>query len=252
MPLHDWSHVPSSTFHHFHQRWIQSICDGLNAGELPSDYYAMSERNASRTVPDVITLRPFEKDTANYPSGGTAIAEAPPKTRFRAVCERDVYAGLANRIVVRHNDGEVVSVIEIVSPGNKSNRDAFATFVKKALRFVRAQINLLVIDVFPPTKRDPLGIHSAIWRRLTNDDLFVPPNDKPLTIVSYDSSIPTTAYIEPIAAGDDLPEIPLFLRDERYITLPLQPDYLTTWNVLARQLKTQVVNSNSNVNTFSP
>ena len=33
--------------------------------------------------------------------------------------EEDTYAGRANRIRIQHRHGEVVAVIEIVSPGNK-------------------------------------------------------------------------------------------------------------------------------------
>ena len=36
------------------------------------------------------------------------------------------------------------------------------------------------------------------------------PPDKPLTTVAY-AAEPTTAYVEPVAVGEVLPEMPLFL-----------------------------------------
>ena len=38
------------------------------------------------------------------------------------------------------------------------------------------------------------------------------PADKPLTIVSYAASVPVTAYVEPVAVGDSLPEMVAALR----------------------------------------
>ena len=46
-------------------------------------------------------------------------------------------------------------------------------------------IHLLVIDLFPPSKRDPQGIHKAIWDDLVEED-FQLPADERLTIAAYD------------------------------------------------------------------
>ena len=46
MPIHDWTRVPAGIFHHFHGRWIAAICDALNEGLLPGDYYALAEQVA--------------------------------------------------------------------------------------------------------------------------------------------------------------------------------------------------------------
>jgi hypothetical protein len=73
-----------------------------------------------------------------------------------------VYARKANRIVVRHPDGDVVAVIEIVSPGNKDSAHAARSFARKAVDFLLAGINLLIVDLFPPSKRDPQGMHKCV------------------------------------------------------------------------------------------
>jgi hypothetical protein len=56
MPMHDWKLVHAGIFHAFHHRWISAISDALNAGLLPSDYYALPERQAAGFGPDVLTL----------------------------------------------------------------------------------------------------------------------------------------------------------------------------------------------------
>jgi hypothetical protein len=37
--------------------------------------------------------------------------------------------------------------------------------------------------------------------------------------------------VEPIAVGDTLPSIPLFLKPEFYVPAPLEETYQATWNI---------------------
>jgi hypothetical protein len=126
--------------------------------------------------------------------------------------------------------GDVVAVIEIVSPGNKDSRNCMRAFVEKAVEFLRNGVHLLVVYLFPPSLRDPQGIHHAIWSELADQELELPP-DKRLTLVSYDASDGLTAHIEPVAVGDMLPEMPLFLRHRMHVMVPLEPTYEATWSL---------------------
>ena len=71
--------------------------------------------------------------------------------------EKINYAKRADRVVIRHGRGKVVAIIEIMSPGNKDSRNAIRTFVEKAADILNQGVNLLVVDLFPPTPRDPRG-----------------------------------------------------------------------------------------------
>src|SRR5690242_8088954 len=180
MPIHDWTRVDAGLFHHFHQNWTTTLCNALNAGGLPPEYFALVEQNIRGPVPDVLTLH--LSPGADVPSNGTAtlaVATAPPRTRLVRRKELDLYADKANIVTVRHRHGRLVAVIEIVSPGNKSNRNAMRTFVEKTTALIRQNIHLLVIDLFPPGPRDPQGIHKAIWDEFAEEDFELPP-DKPL------------------------------------------------------------------------
>src|SRR5205823_1432932 len=95
--------------------------------------------------------------------GGIAVATAPPTARVIAKYEKINYAKRADRVAIRHGRGKVVAIVEIVSPGNKDSRNALRTFVEKAADILNQGVNLLVVDLFPPTPRDPQGIHKAIW-----------------------------------------------------------------------------------------
>ena len=212
MPIHDWTRVRSNRFHDFHQSWTIAIRNALNAGRLPPGYFAMVEQKASRPEADVITLELTPK--AGTKPGGVAVDAQPPKARFVVRAEAAGYAQKANRITVRHPDGDVAAILEIVSPGNKDSRHAIRAFARKAVELLQAGVNLLIVDLFPPSPRDPQGIHKVIWDRLRDDDFALPP-DKPLTIVSYAAGADTTAYIEPVAVGDPLPDMPIFLTPDR-------------------------------------
>lgn len=233
MPMHDWTKVKSGTYHNFHYRWVAAIMDRLNAGLLPPGFFAMAEQRVAGPEPDVIALTADRNDTA--PAGGGVVTAAPRASVIeRATAIR--YARKTNRIAIHHDLGTVVAVVEIVSPGNKGSRAALRSFVRKAARMIRHGIHLLIIDPFPPSKRDPRGIHPAIWSELTPTE-YVPPPGKPMTLAAYHAIEEPAAYIEPIGVGDSLPDMPLFIWGEAYVNVPLEETYQTTWNVLPKEIR---------------
>ena len=230
MPIHDWTRVDAGLFHNFHRGWICAICDALNSGGLPPDHFALIEKEVRSPIPDLLNLvlSPGPEVRIHH-DGLLDVANAPPRAHMIQQHEADAYAGKANRVVVRQRDGDVVAVIVIVSPGNKASRAQLSAFAQKSAEFLRQGIHLLVIDLFPPSRHDAQGIHKAIWDVFEEVELKLPA-DKPLTLASYDAGPPYVAYIEPVAVGDALPHMPLFLRSEVYVSVPLEATYQTTWN----------------------
>ncbi len=237
MPIHDWSRVNSGIFHAFHQMWITEITRQLNSGLLPRDYYALPEQVTGGMIPDVVTLQAESQSPAGSDSsGGTAVASAPPKTAVIRQAEDELYALRADRIVVRHSLGDVVAVIEIVSPGNKQTRSALRAFVEKSVRLLRQGIHLLIVDLLPPMKHDPAGIHKAIWDEIV-DEPFELPADQQQTLVAYAAGTPKIAYIQPTGVGEALPDMPVFLSAERYVNVPLENSYQATWSTCPAPMK---------------
>src|SRR4029079_2759401 len=99
MPIHDWTRVDAGWFHAFHQDWTIELRRSLNAGRLPPGYLALTDQQIGGPIPDVLTLQRGDE------------------------VEEDTYARRANRIRIQHRHGQVVAVIEIVSPGNKNSRN---------------------------------------------------------------------------------------------------------------------------------
>ena len=237
MPIHDWTRVDAGLFHAFHQQWISALCQALNTGGLPPGYFALPEQRIRGPIPDVLALH-LSPDPSLESSGaaGLVVAIAPPRARLVRRAEADIYADKANRITVQHRHGEIVAVIEIISPGNKGSRAEFRATVKKAADLLYQGIHLLLVDLFPPSQREPRGIPQAVWDEFQEDDLELP-SDKPLIVASYDAGPPRVAYLEPLAVGDVLPEMALFLKPEFYVPAPLEATYQTTWNVFPAAMK---------------
>src|SRR5207302_5117461 len=143
-----------------------------------------------------------------------------PLTRIVRRSSKEVHAGRANRIVIKHHLGRIVAVIEILSPGNKDSRAALRDFVEKTIDFLRKGIHVLIIDLFPPTPRDPFGIHKVIWDEIEEED-FTFPEGKNRILASYETGGERVAYVEPVAVGDTLLDMPLFLTTELHVNVPL-------------------------------
>jgi hypothetical protein len=235
MPIHDWTRVRANRFHDFHQSWTIAIRDVLNAGLLPPGYFAIAEQITGGLEADVIALE-LTPPAGTAASTALAVEVESPKARFVVRSEAAKYARKANRITVRHPDGDVVAVIEIVSPGNKDSRHAVAAFARKAVELLHAGIHLLIVDLFPPNRRNPQGIHKLIWDRIRDEPFELPP-DKRLTLAAYASGSEIVAYVEPVAVGDVLRDMPVFLTASHHVACPLEATYQAAWSVYPAPLK---------------
>jgi hypothetical protein len=246
MPVHDWSRVPAGIFHDFHAELIIRIKHVLNGGILPPDYYALAEQVAAGLGPDVLTLHAppvdadgdMDQESQGSPDErGGGLLLAPPKTRPIAEIEVAYYRRKKSVVAVRHISGDrVVAVIEVVSPGNKSTQNALKKFVEKAADFLERRVHLLIVDLLPPGRHDPQGIHGAIWDYVADEPYSLPP-EKPLTLAAYEADPALRAFVETIAVGDALPEMPLFLRPDRCVYVPLEHSYRMAWEAVPRRWK---------------
>jgi hypothetical protein len=240
MPLHDWTRVDAGIFHAFHQQWIIAISNVLNEGILPEDYYALPEQHAAGFGPDVLTLQGARNDDngpttpASSTSRGGLLVAAPP-VEPPAETDMEFYRRKQTPIVVRHvSSDRVVAKIEIVSPGNKATSHGMRLLVEKAAELLDQRIHLLIVDLLPPGPRDPHGIHAAIWEEIAGQP-YLPPADKPLTLAAYETALTVRAYVRPIAVGDSLPEMPLFLERNGCVQVPLDGTYQTAFAAMPRR-----------------
>lgn len=202
MPMHDWVAVEPTIFHHFHQHWAAALSDALNTGVLPPGFSALIERSEGLEPPD---------------------------------CAIDPFAQRANRVAIRHRMGDVVCIIEIVSPGNKASRSGVRQFVEKTKEFLRAGVNVLLVDPFPPTPRDPGSLHNLVWDE-TDDTSFEMPADEPLLLASYRvgddlAGVLPVAFLETFRVGGVMPDMPAWLDLDSHVPVPLERTYRAAWEV---------------------
>jgi hypothetical protein len=142
---------------------------------------------------------------------------------FYALAEQ--HAGRS--IAVRHVSGHRrVALVEVVSPANKDRPQSVEDFAAKAVSALDVGVHLLLLDLFPPGPYDPEGMHGIIRQRLApSDEPYDLPGDEPLTLASYAAGPRVEMYLEHLAVGAALPEMPLFLHPDRYIDVPLEATY---------------------------
>jgi hypothetical protein len=213
-----------------HVRLVAYAGDALNNG-MPDDLVARSERRVSvdaddeedesiglaSIVPDVEILDDEAGGVATASATLLASGLAPvrlnfgPRTRQRSIAIRDA-------------DGRLVTVIEFVSPGNKSVAGAEA-FRRKRGQLLRADVNVVEIDL---TRR-------GNWRRLYDEEvtavdaaatayrtvLFAAPG-----VADAGPSL----WLHPMPLDAPLPEINIPLRPiDTPVGLPLQPLIDAAW-----------------------
>ncbi len=230
MPLHDWNRVEAGMFHHFHNSWIYKLADQLNAGALPPEFFAAGEQYTDDDVPDVLTLSRDSEVASHWPgTGAIAVAEHPPTAMVEEEAAESQLLRKQDRLAIREVSGSrLVAVIEIVSRGNKSSRRRLERFVEKASRLLCDGVHLLVVDLFPPGRLDPMGLHPLIWEESTGEPAHQPSTAVRLA-VSYCSGPRLKAYLHLLTVESPLPEIPLFLDADYYIPAPLDSSYAAAW-----------------------
>lgn len=195
MPVHDWTTVDAGIYHDFHLAWVAALQKKLNGELLSRSFYALAEHHLGTSL-----------TASNSPTG---------KRRT---------------IAIRHVSGHrVVALFEIVLPSNKDRKQHVTSFVNKMVAALELGIHVLLIDLFPPSKHAPGGMHGAVWNRFDPNEDNSPPDDRPFAFASYTGGKPTKAYVSFVALGDALPIVPLFLTPERFVNLELEPGYVEAY-----------------------
>jgi hypothetical protein len=241
MPAHDWSRVAAGIFHDFHHAWIEEIKRALNAGLLPSDYYALAEQRTAGYGPDVLALQVDAGDEGldEPPQREGGLLVAKPQVEVTAETDMEFYRRKQNVVAVRHvSDDRVVALVEVVSPGSKSCRAALRSFVEKTAQLLDQRIHLLILDLHCPGNFDPQGIHGAIWEEIA--EAWVAPTDRPLTLVGYESALTVRAFVQPLAIGDVLIDMPLYLEPNGYVLVPLENTYTRAFDAMPKRWRSVV------------
>ncbi|MBI4615835.1 MAG: DUF4058 family protein [Planctomycetes bacterium] len=225
MALDDWTRVSDNVFHAFHVHWISELAAALNDGLLPEGYFARPEESVGTFETDVLTV---ETGGGGESAGSSAVIRptaiiSPPRLSPRKDRRISVFSA---------GDERRVSVVEIVSPGNKDSDRRARNFEEKILVCLASGLHVLVVDVLPPTGPAP-GFAAAVARELGSASL--PEEGRAATSFECQPSPATVRiYHRSMRVGDPLPEVPLFLEPGRHIEIPLETTYSSALRRLPR------------------
>lgn len=91
----------------------------------------------------------------------------------------------------------------------------------------------LILDLLPPRKRDPKGIHNEIWQETAGVE-YVLPLGKLLTFATHECGSAIRAYLRHAAVGDFLPDMP-FLEVSKAVEVPLELSYSAAFSDVPRR-----------------
>ncbi|HEV3004594.1 MAG TPA: DUF4058 family protein, partial [Pirellulales bacterium] len=165
--------------------------------------------------------------------GGVALAEAPPKVRHRVTLAPD-YRLQQRTLAIRHVSGHrLVAVVEMASPANKDRVQHVEQLASKITAFLDAGVHVLLLDLLPPGIHDPRGVHGAVGHWLEDGGIpYELPSQEPLTLASYRAAGWGEAFLEHVAVGRPLPDMPLFIDAGHYVDVPLEITYMTAYSAM--------------------
>jgi hypothetical protein len=241
MPLRDHFRSPLDDVHSWdelHGMWPAMIVREL-AKVLPEPYFAAPGVHLGTLYEvNVGTYRepaPNSKEGEADAGGGVAVAKyAPPKptlTLEPRLPNQDVYEV---RIYDSRRNRRLVAAIEIVSPSNKDRPETRGTFVAKAAALLKHDICVSIVDVVSTSE---LNLYSELLGFLESTDPALGDQPPPMYAVTLrlrneDSRRLLDNWYHPLAIGQSLPTLPIWLKGSLAIALDLEPSYEETCRTL--------------------
>ncbi|MFB2839038.1 DUF4058 family protein [Floridanema evergladense] len=130
-------------------------------------------------------------------------------------------------LVTDRTINSVDSAIELVSPANKDRPTHRNAFISKCQTYLQQNIGLLIVDVVTTLSAN---LHNELMQRL---ELQTEPFESDLYAVAYrvaqtDGASHLSIWQEPLAVGEPLPVVPLFLKTGIFLPLDLKQIYSYT------------------------
>ena len=244
MPLRDHFRPPvskRSSWEGFHGGWPMTMVQQL-APVLPVGFVAEPRVHlGSYYEIDVCAfedeVEPERGSTSDHEAGTGGVATAtwaPPAPSLAVETEfPDEYA-YEVLIFDADRDRQLVAAVEIVSPANKDRPDSRHLFVAKCANLLKKDVCVSVVDVVT-TRR--FNLYAELLTLLGRRDPAFHPDPLPTyaatcrkRVVGTKTRLETWSF--PLAVGQPLPKLPIWLADELPISLDLETSYEETCRAL--------------------
>ena len=237
MPLRDHFHPPlsdRSPWEAVHGGWPMVIVQQL-VRTLPDRYVAEPRVHLGALWEvDIATL---DRDAAApighaYGEGGAAVATAwapaaPSLAVETELADQDEYEV---RVYDTRRGRRLVAAVELVSPANKDRPGSRGQFVAKCAALLRRRVSVVLVDLV--TARET-NLYAELLDLIGEQDPSLG-DDPPATYAASCRWRPQgvghllEAWNRPLAVGQPLPVLPLWLSDELAIPLDLEASYEQT------------------------
>ncbi len=232
MPLLDHFNPPLSRTHpwrSFHSAWAAAMARLLNQGILPSGYYAVPlvDRDGPIEI-DVATLREQETGlpTQEMPALQTWAAPAPALT---IAVELPAAEAVEVQVFADDGDPRLMAAVELLSPRNKDRPAARQAFAVKCVGYLQQGSSIVVVDTATTRRAD---LNATILSLLGAEASAATPTG--LSAVSYralgrDEELQRLQlWPAPLALGEPLPTLPLWIAADFSVPLDLEASYQAT------------------------
>jgi hypothetical protein len=233
MPLLDHFNPPLNRTHpwrSFHGAWAAAMARLLNHGVLPPGYYAVPllDRDGPIEI-DVAALREQEAaGTAGTPAA--PLSWTPPAPGLTVAVELPPIDEVEVQVFADDGDPRLAAAIELLSPRNKDRPRARQAFAVKCVGYLQQGSSVVVVDTVTTRRAD---LNAAILS-LLEVDVSAPATPAGLSAVSYravgreEETQQLLLWQAPLALGQPLPTLPLWIASDFSVPLDLEASYQAT------------------------
>lgn len=241
VPLRDHFRPPLDNLHSWdelHGGWPMMIVRQLG-NVLPEPYFAAPGVHLGTLYEvDIGTYRPRaaeESVSDPYPGGAVAVATySPPKptvTLEPQLPDQDTYEV---RIYDSRRNRQLVAAIELISPSNKDRPETRATFIAKVATLLRNDICVSILDVVSTCN---FNLYAELMAFLHGIDPALGSEVPPMYAATLHprhegGRRKMDNWYHPLAIGEPLPTLPIWLKETLAISLDLESSYEETCRTL--------------------
>jgi hypothetical protein len=229
MPLLDHFNPPLNRTHprrSFHGAWAAAMARLLNQGVLPDGYYAVPL--VDRDGPVEIDVAALREHAATVPAAGAPQSWAPPAPGLAVAVELPAVDAVEVQVFADDGAPRLAAAVELVSPRNKDRPQARQAFAVKCVGYLQQGCSVVVVDTVTTRRAD---LNAAILS-LLGVEAAAP--GLGLSAVAYravghgDEMQQLQLWPAPLALGQPLPTLPLWIAADFSVPLDLEASYLAT------------------------
>jgi hypothetical protein len=245
MPLRDHFRPPLDrrrNWEGFHAQWPAMTVLAL-VPRLPPRYVA--EPRVHLGVSAEIDVGTFEegaapwngpgRDTGNGAEGGVATAVwVPPRPTLTLVADLPARTAYEVRVFDAESGNRLVAAVAFVSPANKDRPEHRRAFVAKCAALLQEQVSVTIVNLVATRH---FNLYGDLLELIGQTDPALAPAAPDVYAAAcrgtkQDDTWLLETWLSPLAVGQPLPTLPLWLADNLAVPLELEASYEETCRVL--------------------